>query len=181
MELAAVVFPAQKLQRLRRPLICCCSQSCLLLVSDELLSSQEKTSGMKDVIVSIDTSKDSDGDSSKLSSKATSLQNSPATQKGRHLRLRQRSARSGTLIPQISFTPFVLIQQRAHTHTHIILAQWEWSPRKRWVSGGRKATWCCTGSPELHKAPRSGSLDSPGPPGLSWSFWTRQDRLMTLN
>ncbi|KAI9527543.1 hypothetical protein NQZ68_029644 [Dissostichus eleginoides] len=47
---------------------------------DELLSSQEK-SGMKDVIVSIDTSKDSDADSSKPSSKATSLQNSPAPQK----------------------------------------------------------------------------------------------------
>lgn len=51
--------------------------------SDDLLSSQEKSSGMKDVIVSIDTSKDSDADSSKLSSKATSLQNSPAIQKGR--------------------------------------------------------------------------------------------------
>uniref|UniRef100_A0A3Q3NKP2 Solute carrier family 12 member 2 n=1 Tax=Mastacembelus armatus TaxID=205130 RepID=A0A3Q3NKP2_9TELE len=38
---------------------------------DELLSSQEKSSGMKDIIVSIDTSKDSDADSSKLSSKAT--------------------------------------------------------------------------------------------------------------
>uniref|UniRef100_A0A8C9ZX37 Solute carrier family 12 member 2 n=1 Tax=Sander lucioperca TaxID=283035 RepID=A0A8C9ZX37_SANLU len=38
---------------------------------DDLLSSQEKSSGMKDVIVSIDTSKDSDADSSKLSSKAT--------------------------------------------------------------------------------------------------------------
>nr|ABB84251.1 Na-K-2Cl cotransporter [Dicentrarchus labrax] len=48
---------------------------------DDLLSSQEKSSGMKDVIVSIDTSKDSDGDSSKPSSKATSLQNSPAIQK----------------------------------------------------------------------------------------------------
>ncbi|KAG7498520.1 solute carrier family 12 member 2 isoform X1 [Solea senegalensis] len=48
---------------------------------DELLSSQEKSSGMKDVIVSIDTSKDSDADSSKQSSKATSLQNSPAIQK----------------------------------------------------------------------------------------------------
>ncbi|XP_068609282.1 solute carrier family 12 member 2 [Brachionichthys hirsutus] len=48
---------------------------------DELLSSQEKSSGMKDVIVSIDTSKDSDADSSKLSSKAASLQNSPAIQK----------------------------------------------------------------------------------------------------
>ncbi|TNN53435.1 Solute carrier family 12 member 2 [Liparis tanakae] len=48
---------------------------------DDLLSSQEKSSGMKDVIVSIDTSKDSDVDSSKPSSKATSLQNSPAMQK----------------------------------------------------------------------------------------------------
>ncbi|XP_059905839.1 solute carrier family 12 member 2 isoform X2 [Gadus macrocephalus] len=48
---------------------------------DELLSSQEKTSAVKDVVVSIDMSKDSDGDSSKLSSKATSLQNSPAVQK----------------------------------------------------------------------------------------------------
>ncbi|XP_069025185.1 solute carrier family 12 member 2 isoform X2 [Embiotoca jacksoni] len=48
---------------------------------DEVLSSQEKSSVMKDVIVSIDTSKDSDADSSKLSSKATSLQNSPAIQK----------------------------------------------------------------------------------------------------
>ncbi|CAN9504729.1 unnamed protein product [Ophioblennius macclurei] len=48
---------------------------------DELLSSQEKSSGMKDVIVSIDTSKDSDADSSKPSSKTTSLQNSPAIQK----------------------------------------------------------------------------------------------------
>uniref|UniRef100_I3JZF4 Solute carrier family 12 member 2 n=1 Tax=Oreochromis niloticus TaxID=8128 RepID=I3JZF4_ORENI len=38
---------------------------------DESLSSQEKPSGMKDVIVSIDTSKDSDADSSKPSSKAT--------------------------------------------------------------------------------------------------------------
>ncbi|XP_072310145.1 solute carrier family 12 member 2 isoform X2 [Eucyclogobius newberryi] len=48
---------------------------------DELLSSQEKSSGTKDVIVSIDTSKDSDADSSKPSSKATSLQNSPAIPK----------------------------------------------------------------------------------------------------
>lgn len=37
---------------------------------------------MKDVIVSVETSKDSDADSSKPSSKATSLQNSPAIQKG---------------------------------------------------------------------------------------------------
>ncbi|TKS84008.1 Solute carrier family 12 member 2 [Collichthys lucidus] len=48
---------------------------------DDLLSSQERSSGMKDVIVSIDPSKDSDADSSKPSSKATSLQNSPAVQK----------------------------------------------------------------------------------------------------
>uniref|UniRef100_A0A6Q2XX41 Solute carrier family 12 member 2 n=1 Tax=Esox lucius TaxID=8010 RepID=A0A6Q2XX41_ESOLU len=52
----------------------------LLGSTDDLLSSQEKTSGMKDVVVSIDL-KDSDGDSSKPSSKATSIQNSPATQK----------------------------------------------------------------------------------------------------
>uniref|UniRef100_A0A4W6G897 Solute carrier family 12 member 2 n=1 Tax=Lates calcarifer TaxID=8187 RepID=A0A4W6G897_LATCA len=45
------------------------------------IQGQEKSSGMKDVIVSIDTSKDSDADSSKPSSKATSLQNSPAIQK----------------------------------------------------------------------------------------------------
>ncbi|KAL4617673.1 Na-K-2Cl cotransporter-like [Arapaima gigas] len=49
---------------------------------DELLSSQEKSSGMKDIVVSIDMSKDSDADSSKPSSKATSAQNSPAIQKG---------------------------------------------------------------------------------------------------
>lgn len=49
---------------------------------DELLSSQERGGGMKDVIVSVETSKDSDADSSKPSSKATSLQNSPAIQKG---------------------------------------------------------------------------------------------------
>uniref|UniRef100_A0A7N6B6A3 Solute carrier family 12 member 2 n=1 Tax=Anabas testudineus TaxID=64144 RepID=A0A7N6B6A3_ANATE len=45
------------------------------------IQGQEKSSGMKDVIVSIDTSKDSEADSSKPSSKATSLQNSPAIQK----------------------------------------------------------------------------------------------------
>jgi hypothetical protein len=49
--------------------------------ADDLLSSQEKTSGMKDVVVSINM-KDSDGDSSKPLSKATSVQNSPAMQKG---------------------------------------------------------------------------------------------------
>ncbi|XP_037548647.1 solute carrier family 12 member 2 [Nematolebias whitei] len=53
----------------------------LIQGQDELLSSQEKSSGTKDVIVSIDTSKDSDADSSKPSSKATSLQNSPAVHK----------------------------------------------------------------------------------------------------
>lgn len=37
------------------------------------------------MIVSIDTSKDSDVDSSKPSSKATSLQNSPAIQKGKKI------------------------------------------------------------------------------------------------
>uniref|UniRef100_A0A3P9LK16 Solute carrier family 12 member 2 n=1 Tax=Oryzias latipes TaxID=8090 RepID=A0A3P9LK16_ORYLA len=46
---------------------------------DDLLSSQEKSAGAKDVVVSMETSKDSD--SSKPSSKATSLQNSPAIQK----------------------------------------------------------------------------------------------------
>ncbi|MED6233016.1 hypothetical protein ATANTOWER_005736 [Ataeniobius toweri] len=50
---------------------------------DELLSSQDKSSGAKDIIVSIDTSKDSDCDSSKPSSKTTSLQNSPAVHKDR--------------------------------------------------------------------------------------------------
>lgn len=42
----------------------------------------DDSSAMKDVIVSVDMSKDSDGDSSKPSSKATSVQNSPAVQKG---------------------------------------------------------------------------------------------------
>ncbi|XP_058268624.1 solute carrier family 12 member 2 isoform X3 [Hemibagrus wyckioides] len=45
------------------------------------IQGQDDTSGMKDVVVSIDLSKDSDGDSSKLSSKTTSVQNSPAVQK----------------------------------------------------------------------------------------------------
>lgn len=45
------------------------------------IQGQDDTSGMKDVVVSIDMSKDSDGDSSKLSSKTTSVQNSPAVQK----------------------------------------------------------------------------------------------------
>uniref|UniRef100_A0A3B4CQR2 Solute carrier family 12 member 2 n=1 Tax=Pygocentrus nattereri TaxID=42514 RepID=A0A3B4CQR2_PYGNA len=48
------------------------------------IQGQDDTSAMKDVVVSIDMSKDSDGDSSKLSSKATSVQNSPAVQKGEH-------------------------------------------------------------------------------------------------
>lgn len=47
-----------------------------------LVCLKDDTSGMKDVVVSIDMSKDSDGDSSKLSSKTTSVQNSPAVQKG---------------------------------------------------------------------------------------------------
>lgn len=91
MSLSHLRFLQQNLQRQKPdPLICCCSSLSHLFLSpclfhspsDELLSSQEKSSGMKDVIVSIDTSKDSDADSSKLSSKATSLQNSPAIQKG---------------------------------------------------------------------------------------------------
>ncbi|XP_046717845.1 solute carrier family 12 member 2 isoform X3 [Silurus meridionalis] len=45
------------------------------------IQGQDDTSGMKDVVVSIDMSKDSDGDSSKFSSKTTSVQNSPAVQK----------------------------------------------------------------------------------------------------
>ncbi|XP_060751794.1 solute carrier family 12 member 2 isoform X2 [Tachysurus vachellii] len=45
------------------------------------IQGQDDSSGMKDVVVSIDMSKDSDGDSSKLSSKTTSVQNSPAVQK----------------------------------------------------------------------------------------------------
>ncbi|XP_072514655.1 solute carrier family 12 member 2 isoform X2 [Salminus brasiliensis] len=48
------------------------------------IQGQDDTSGMKDVVVSIDLSKDSDGDSSKLSSKATSVQNSPAVQKDKN-------------------------------------------------------------------------------------------------
>ncbi|TRY56775.1 hypothetical protein DNTS_032963 [Danionella cerebrum] len=45
------------------------------------IQGQDDSSGMKDVVVSMDMSKDSDGDSSKPSSKATSVQNSPAVQK----------------------------------------------------------------------------------------------------
>lgn len=45
------------------------------------IQGQDDSSGMKDVVVSVDISKDSDGDSSKPSSKATSVQNSPAVQK----------------------------------------------------------------------------------------------------
>ncbi|XP_051539487.1 solute carrier family 12 member 2 isoform X3 [Myxocyprinus asiaticus] len=45
------------------------------------IQGQDDSSGMKDVVVSVDMSKDSDGDSSKPSSKATSVQNSPAVQK----------------------------------------------------------------------------------------------------
>ncbi|XP_059395759.1 solute carrier family 12 member 2 isoform X2 [Carassius carassius] len=45
------------------------------------IQGQDDSSAMKDVVVSVDMSKDSDGDSSKPSSKATSVQNSPAVQK----------------------------------------------------------------------------------------------------
>nr|XP_055063005.1 solute carrier family 12 member 2 isoform X1 [Misgurnus anguillicaudatus] len=45
------------------------------------IQGQDESSAMKDVVVSVDMNKDSDGDSSKPSSKATSLQNSPAVQK----------------------------------------------------------------------------------------------------
>ncbi|KAK2870718.1 hypothetical protein Q8A67_023245 [Cirrhinus molitorella] len=45
------------------------------------IQGQDDSSAMKDVVVSVDLSKDSDGDSSKPSSKATSVQNSPAVQK----------------------------------------------------------------------------------------------------
>ncbi|KAG1930720.1 solute carrier family [Pimephales promelas] len=45
------------------------------------IQGQDESSGLKDVVVSVDMSKDSDGDSSKPSSKATSVQNSPAVQK----------------------------------------------------------------------------------------------------
>ncbi|KAI5629279.1 solute carrier family 12 member 2 isoform 1, partial [Silurus asotus] len=48
---------------------------------DHAFVPKDDTSGMKDVVVSIDMSKDSDGDSSKFSSKTTSVQNSPAVQK----------------------------------------------------------------------------------------------------
>uniref|UniRef100_A0A9J8CA84 Solute carrier family 12 member 2 n=1 Tax=Cyprinus carpio carpio TaxID=630221 RepID=A0A9J8CA84_CYPCA len=47
------------------------------------IQGQDDSSAMKDVVVSVDMSKDSDGDSSRPSSKATSVQNSPAVQKGR--------------------------------------------------------------------------------------------------
>uniref|UniRef100_A0A671SQG7 Solute carrier family 12 member 2-like n=1 Tax=Sinocyclocheilus anshuiensis TaxID=1608454 RepID=A0A671SQG7_9TELE len=46
------------------------------------IQGQDDSSAMRDVVVSVDMSKDSDGDSSKPSSKATSVQNSPAVQKG---------------------------------------------------------------------------------------------------
>ncbi|XP_016332276.1 solute carrier family 12 member 2-like isoform X2 [Sinocyclocheilus anshuiensis] len=45
------------------------------------IQGQDDSSAMRDVVVSVDMSKDSDGDSSKPSSKATSVQNSPAVQK----------------------------------------------------------------------------------------------------
>ncbi|XP_026074889.1 solute carrier family 12 member 2-like isoform X1 [Carassius auratus] len=45
------------------------------------IQGQDESSAVKDVVISMDMSKDSDGDSSKPSSKATSVQNSPAVQK----------------------------------------------------------------------------------------------------
>lgn len=54
----------------------------LKAVLDSPFVPADDSSAMKDVVVSVDMSKDSDGDSSKPSSKATSVQNSPAVQKG---------------------------------------------------------------------------------------------------
>ncbi|XP_039615427.1 solute carrier family 12 member 2 isoform X1 [Polypterus senegalus] len=48
---------------------------------EELLSSHEKTSAPKDIILNVDHGKESDADSSKVSSKATSEHNSPAAHK----------------------------------------------------------------------------------------------------
>ncbi|MBN3318382.1 S12A2 protein, partial [Atractosteus spatula] len=48
---------------------------------DELLSSQEKSGGIKDIVLNLESGKDSDADSSKPSSKAPSTHNSPAVQK----------------------------------------------------------------------------------------------------
>ncbi|KAG9355018.1 hypothetical protein JZ751_001731, partial [Albula glossodonta] len=48
---------------------------------DELLTSQEKAPGLKDIVVSIDLNKDSDGDSSKTSSRISTAQSSPIIQK----------------------------------------------------------------------------------------------------
>lgn len=49
---------------------------------EELLASQEKSATPKEVVVQVDQGKESDADSSKPSSKATSEHNSPAIQKG---------------------------------------------------------------------------------------------------
>ncbi|KAI1900257.1 hypothetical protein AGOR_G00048130 [Albula goreensis] len=48
---------------------------------DELLTSQEKAPGLKDIVVSIDLNKDSDADSSKTSSRISTAQSSPIIQK----------------------------------------------------------------------------------------------------
>ncbi|XP_035236006.1 solute carrier family 12 member 2-like isoform X2 [Anguilla anguilla] len=48
---------------------------------DEFLSTQEKAPGGKDIVVSFDLSKDSDGDSSKTSSRISTAQSSPIIQK----------------------------------------------------------------------------------------------------
>ncbi|KAA0703594.1 Solute carrier family 12 member 2 [Triplophysa tibetana] len=71
------------------------------------IQGQDDTSAIKDVVVSVDTSKDSDGDSSKPSSKTTSVQNSPAVQKDEeddgkaHTRPLLKKARTCTVL--ISF------------------------------------------------------------------------------
>ncbi|KAJ8371597.1 hypothetical protein AAFF_G00306830 [Aldrovandia affinis] len=52
---------------------------------DEFLSSQEKVLGMKDIVVSIDLSKDSDGDSSKTSSRISTAQSSPIIRKDKKI------------------------------------------------------------------------------------------------
>ncbi|KAG7481459.1 hypothetical protein MATL_G00066950 [Megalops atlanticus] len=52
---------------------------------DELLSSQEKPSGVKDIVVSVDLSRDSDGDSSRASSRVSTAQSSPIIHKDKKI------------------------------------------------------------------------------------------------
>ncbi|XP_036381909.1 solute carrier family 12 member 2-like [Megalops cyprinoides] len=52
---------------------------------DELLSSQEKPSGIKDIVVSVDLSRDSDGDSSRASSRVSTAQSSPIIHKDKKI------------------------------------------------------------------------------------------------